>query len=69
MLENERISYQGILEGPFQATQARCQGAEGLLVVQDSTSIAVKHKDLYDHVKGGGGVVRVNDFRHPRWLN
>jgi hypothetical protein len=55
MLENERISHQGILEGPFRATQDRCQGVKRILAIQDSTSIKTRHKELYEKVKEGGG--------------
>ena len=55
MLENERISHQGILDGPFKSTRDRCRDVKRVLAIQDSTSVRTLHKDLYETVKEAGG--------------
>ena len=39
MLENEKISHQGILDGPVKSTRDRCRDVKRVLAIQDSTSV------------------------------
>jgi len=54
LLENPRVEARDIEEGPFQHTAELVSGRSRVLAIQDTSSMAVKHRPLADALKQQG---------------
>ena len=54
LLENRRVKAEGIEEGPFRSAAAKCAGRDCVLLIQDTTLVAMASKRLQEEMLDSG---------------